>query len=143
MGRLLLTFGVVIGAGLFLAPVPGFDELERRPGTLVEARRDRFTPCRHGDCTRTLVTVRHEDGMWEYHFGDADLRELVEGEPITVWTYPEIRGLEGRRAWHAVQGDRVIRDHGPAATVDRRIRLVLAVLMPFLIGGGWWMARRS
>lgn len=141
-GVIFLTFGCVIGAGIILAPVPEFDDLERRPGTLVEARRDRFSPCRYGDCTRTLVTVRHDDGAWEYHFGDADPGELEEGAPITVWTYPEIRGLDRRRTWHAVQSGRVIRDHGPAATADRRIRLVLVALMPILIGAGWWMVRR-
>lgn len=67
---------------------------------------------------------------------------MEEGAPITVWTYPLIRGFDRRRAWHAAQDGRVIRDHGPAATVERRIRLVLVALMPILIGAGWWMARR-
>lgn len=141
-GVTLLVFGCVVAVGVAVAPVPDFDELQSRPGTLLDARRDRFSPCRSGDCTRTLVTVRHEDGTWEYHFGDADPARMEMGAPITVWTYPEIRGLDGRRVWHAVQNGRVIRDHGPTATVERRIRLVLILLMPFLIGLGWWMARR-
>lgn len=141
-GLLLLAVGGVIAASIVLVPVPDFEELEPRTGTLLDARRDRFSPCSRGDCTRTLVTVRHEEGSREYHFGDADLREMEEGEPITVWTYPEFRGLDRRRAWHAVQGDRVIRNHGPAAASDRGIRLVLGLLMPFLIGGGGWLALR-
>jgi hypothetical protein len=141
-GVALLAMGCLIAVAVVVAPVPAFDDLHRRPGTLVDARRDRFSPCRSGDCTRTLVTVRHEDGTWEYHFGDADPERMQVGEPITVWTYPTIRGLDGRRVWHAVQNGRVIRDHGRAATADRRIRLGLVLVMPFLIGIGWRLARR-
>lgn len=68
--------------------------------------------------------------------------EMEEGQPITVWTYPEIRGLDRRRAWHAVQRERVMRNHGPAAAADRGIRLALGLLMPLLIGGGGWLALR-
>jgi hypothetical protein len=141
VGVMLLGAGLVIVVALLLVPIPVFEDLEPRTGTLVEARRDRFSPCRYGDCTRTLVTVRYEDRIREYNFADVDPGTMEEGAPITVWTYPEIRGLDRQRAWHAMQDGRVIRDHGPAAAADRGIRVGLA-LLPVLVGAGWWITRR-
>lgn len=141
-GVILLGAGVLIAATLVLVPIPEFEDLIPRTGTLLEARRDRYSPCRSGDCTRTLVTVRYDDGIREYNFADANPDTMEEGSAITVWTYPEIRGLDRQRAWHAMQGGLVIRDHGPIAAADRRIRTALVLLMPVLIWAGWWIARR-
>ena len=142
VGIMLIAAGVLVVVSAVLVPIPPFDELESRPGTLIEASREGFSPCRWGDCTRTMVRVRHADGIRRYHFADADVAMLEEGEPITVWTYPEFRGFDRRRVWHAVQDGRVIRDHAVLATPDRRIRFGLLLLAPALLVGGGWVSRR-
>ena len=141
-GGVLVAFGLLVLAGLFVAPIPGFDELEARTGTVVEARRARFSPCRAGDCTRTVVAVRQGSEVREYHFGDTDPSRVEVGAPITVWTYPEIRGTARVRAWHAEQDGRVLLDHGPAAGSERTIRLWLGLFAPLGIIGGGWIALR-
>lgn len=88
-----------------------------------------------------MVSVRHPDGVRRYHFADADTALLDVGAPITVWTYPEIRGFDRRRVWHAEQRGRVIRDHASLSTADRRIRLALLLLAPALLLAGGWIAR--
>lgn len=140
-GLILVGSGTVVVVAAVMVPIPAFDELEPRPGTLVEARRERFSPCRRGDCTRTMVTIRHLDGVRRYHFADADTAALEAGAPITVWTYPEIRGFDRLRVWHAEQNGRVIRDHASLSAADRRIRIGLMLLAPILLLGGGWIAR--
>lgn len=143
-GLLLITFGLVILAATVLVPIPSFADLERRPGLLLDATRERFTPCRFGDCTRTIVTVRHADGVRRYHFADADTALLEVGSSITVWTYPEFRGFHRLRVWHAEQGARVIRDHASQSRSDRQIRIGLLLAAPlFLLGGGWIARHRD
>ena len=140
-GVLLIAVGVLVVGSAVMVPIPSFDQLERRDGMLVEASRERFTPCRRGDCTRTMVTVRHVDGTRRYHLADADTTLLEAGKPITIWTHPEFRGFDRRRAWHVVQGGWVIRDHATLATVDRRIRAGLLLLAPVLFVVGGWITR--
>lgn len=140
-GLALVAFGVLILATTVLVPIPAFEDLERRPGVLLEAVRERYSPCRSGDCTRTMVTVRHADGVGRYHFADADTASLKVGQPITVWTYPEFRGLDRVRAWHTEQGGRVIRDHERLSKADRTIRVALLLIAPFLLLGGGWIVR--
>lgn len=138
---MLIAAGVLVLVSAVLVPIPSFDDLRPRDGILMEANRERFSPCRRGDCTRTVVTVRHADGVHRYHFADADTAALEEGAPITVWTYPEFRGFDRRRVWHAVQNGRVIRDHAVLSAPDRRIRIGLLLLTPALLIGGGWISR--
>lgn len=140
-GIVLVLVAGGIGALAVLAPIPGFEELEARSGVVVEARRERFSPCRRGsgDCTRTMVTVRHGDAVRDYHFGDIDTAAFEAGEPITVWTHPHLRGTDQPRVWHAEQGGRVLREYAAEARSDRRIRGVLVTLMPFLLVAGAWI----
>lgn len=144
-GRLLLAVGLVILVALALVPVPDRADLNPRPGTLLDARHERFSPCRRAisDCTRTMITVRHPDGEARYNLADADPASMEVGAPITVWTYPEIRGFSRVRPWHVVQADRVIRDYAPQAADDRRIRLAFLLLCPVLLLGGGWLARKD
>lgn len=141
-GLLLLLAASVIAVAVVVAPIPDFEDLEPRTGTLVAAERERFSPCRSGDCTRTMVTVRHGAIVERYHFGDTDPARFRSGAPITVWTYPELRGLDRVRVWHAEHEGRVLREYGPLAAGDRRIRFWLVLLIPLLAGGGAWMFRR-
>jgi hypothetical protein len=140
-GLALVSFGVLILATAVFVPIPAFEDLEPRPGILLEAVRERYSPCRSGDCTRTMATVRHADGVTRYHFADADTATVEVGQPITVWTYPEFRGFDRVRAWHAEQGGRVIRDHERLSKADRRLRIALLALAPFLFLGGGWIVR--
>lgn len=142
VGLMLFALGLLIAAAVALVPIPEFDELDVRTGTLIDVRRERYSPCRRGDCLRTMITVRHDGAATDYHFADTDTTLFRPGDPITVRTHREIRGLDGVRVWHAEQAGRVLRDHASEAAVDRRIRLVLVLLMPFAVGGGWWILRR-
>lgn len=140
-GLVLIGFGLVILAAAALVPIPAFEDLDRRPGILLEAVRERFSPCTRGDCTRTIAVVRHADAVRRYHFADADTAALAVGSPITVWTYPEIRGFDRLRVWHAEQDGRVIRDHARLSRSDRRIRIGLLLIAPLMLLGGGWIVR--
>lgn len=140
-GVALVAFGVLILASAVLVPIPPFDDLERRPGTLLEAARERFSPCSRGDCTRTIATVKHADGVRRYHLADADTAALEVDAPITLWTYPEFRGFKRVRVWHVEQRGRVIRDHARLSRADRSIRIALLLMAPVLILGGGWIVR--
>lgn len=139
----MIVVGVTILATMVMVKIPAFEDLRPRQGTLVDASRERFSPCRRGDCTRTMVTVRHPDGEQRYHFADTDIEALDLDAPITVWTHPQLRGFDWLRVWHAEQGGRVIREHASLSTADRRIRLALLALVPVLFVAGGWLVRRG
>lgn len=140
-GLAFVAAGLAIVAMVYLGPIPEIEDLDVHSGTVVEARRERYRPCRRGDCTRTIVTVRHGGDEREYHFADVDTARFEVGAPITVWTYPVLRGTDRVRVWHAEQGGRVLREHDADARVDRRIRLAFILMVPLAIGGGAWIAR--
>ena len=142
LGMWLLLAAAVTGTAIIVIPIPDFEELEFREGVLVDARRERFRPCRSGDCTRTIVTVDHEGARAFYHFGDIATAALEVRAPITVGVYPEFLWSDRVRVWHAEQGGRILRDYSDAVAVDRRIRLGLLVLMPLLAASGIYLRRR-
>jgi hypothetical protein len=104
-----------------------------------------ITPCRSSssDCVRTVVDVRHDEGVRSYHFADTALADIQVGDPIELWVAPAIRGLDDERVWHAEQDGRRLRDYESQARADRRIISVLVPLAPFLMLGGLWLLRRD
>ena len=144
IGVLLVIVGVTILLAYWLAPVPDFDELERRVGIVEDARRERITVCRNSSnkCLHTVVDVRHADGSRSYNFAQVAVDDIVTGEEIVLWVAPSIKGLDDDRVWQAEQGGRRVRDYESQARADRRIIWILVPLGPFLIVGGYWLARR-
>ncbi len=51
VGVMLMACGLLAAAGVLLVPIPDFDALTPRAGTLVDARRERFSPCRRSVST--------------------------------------------------------------------------------------------
>lgn len=141
-GLLLVAASLVILAGILFAPVPDFEELEVRTGTVVSTERERYSPCRSGDCLRTMVTVRHADGVHRYHFAQTDPAVISVGEQITLRVAPHVSGLEAVRVWQAEQAGRIVREYGRQTSADRTIRLILAVLAPLLLLLGIRQMRR-
>jgi hypothetical protein len=143
LGVTLFFFGVVILLGYWLAPVPDFDELERRDSLVEDVRRERITFCRRssGDCRHTVIQVRHSGGSRNYNFAQTDPDEIAIGEEIVLWVAPSIKGLDSDRVWHAEQGGRIVRDYERQARADRKIIGIMLPLVPFLMFSGWWLIR--
>jgi hypothetical protein len=141
----MLGVGAVFLAAYWLAPVPDFDALEHRVGVALDARSERVTPCRRsaGDCLRTVVDVRHTEGVRSYNFADTPVSDVSVGAAIELWVAPAIRGLDDDRVWQAEQDGRRLRDYERQARADRRIISVLVPLAPLLMLGGLWLMRRD
>ena len=144
-GVALLIMGSVILLAALLVPVPEFEDLERRVGTVDAAREDRISFCRpgSGDCLHTVVEVRHNTGRQTYNFAQSLVSDIAVGEPIALWVAPPIIGLPGARVWQAEQGGRRIIDYEHQARGDRRIMWILIPLAPVLFAAGYWLVRRQ
>lgn len=140
----LIVIGVAFVAGYFLAPVPGFDDLEHRTGIVEDARRERITPCRHSssDCLHTVVDVRHADGVRSYNFAQTPVDDVHVEAEIELWVAASIKGLDSDRVWHAEQGGRVVRDYERQARTDRTLIWITVPLAPFFVFGGYRLAKR-
>ena len=143
IGVLLVAVGVMFLLGYWLAPVPDFDELERREGIVEDAHSERIRFCRNSssDCLHTVVDVRHADGLRSYNFAQAAVGDVVTGEDIVLWVAPSIRGLDDDRVWQAEQGGRRVRDYESQARADRWIIWIMVPLGPLLIFSGYRLAR--
>jgi hypothetical protein len=137
--------GALFLAAYWLAPVPDFDALSHRVGVVLEARRERITACRRSasDCLRTVVDVRHAEGVLTYNFADTPVSDVTVGAPIELWIAPTIRGLDDDRVWQAEQRGRRLRDYQHQARADRRIISVLVPPAPFLMLAGLWLLWRD
>lgn len=147
VGISLGVIGLLILVGSFVAPVPSFEDLERRTGVVEDVRDVRTTFCRqlraNDNCLHTVVDIRHPDGTRSYNFAQTPADDIAVGENIVLWVAPAIRGLGEMRVWQAEQGGRVLRDYESQARADRRIIWVMLPLAPILIALGYWLARRS
>ena len=135
--------GVTILLGLWLAPVPDFEELDRSVGIVERARRERIRFCRNSsnECLHTVVDVRHSDGSRSYNFAQTSVDDIAVGDEIVLFLAPSIRGLDDDRVWQAEQGGRRIRDYESQARADRRLIWLMGPLGPLLVAGGFWLAR--
>ncbi len=140
----LFLVGVILLLAYWLAPVPDFDELERRVGVVEDVRREEITFCRQSasDCQHTVVQVRHDSGARNYNFAQTDPDEIAIGAEIVLWVAPAIKGLDSDRVWQAEQGGQIIRDYERQARADRKLIGFMVPLAPFLIFGGLWLIRR-
>lgn len=141
-GGALIGCAILIGLSGLLVPLPAFEDLAQREGTVLEVRRERV-PCRVRECHRTMVSVRHGRGIRTYHFGDVDPATIEAGTPIRIAVHREFRTGTRERVWHAEQDGRVLLEYAGLAAVDRRLRLVLLLGAPLLLATGVWLIRRS
>lgn len=140
----LFLVGVVLLLAYWLAPVPDFDELERRVSVVADVRRDPIKFCRRsaGDCRHTVVQTRRDGDSRHYNFGRTDPDEIAIGAEIVLWVAPAIKGLDSERIWQAEQGGRRILDYEKQAGDDRTLIWIMVPLAPFLLFMGLWLIRR-
>lgn len=147
VGISLVVIGILILAASFLAPVPRFEDLERRTGVVEDARDQRTTFCRklwaHDSCLHTMVDVRHAEGLRSYNFAQTPVADISIGRDIVLWVAPSIRGLGDMRVWQAEQDGRVVRDYESQARADRRIIWIMVPLAPVLVILGYGLIRHS
>jgi predicted dithiol-disulfide oxidoreductase (DUF899 family) len=145
VGISLVVIGILILAASFLAPVPRFEDLERRTGVVEDARNQRTTFCRRltarDSCLHTVVDIRQAEGVESYNFAQTPVADIAIGRDIVLWVAPSIRGLGDMRVWHAEQDGRVVRDYESQARADRRLIWVMVPLAPVLVILGYWMIR--
>ena len=144
VGVALFLVGVVLLLAYGLAPVPDFEELERRVGVVEDVRREPIKLCRRsaGDCRHTVVQARSDGASRDYNFGRTDPDEILIGAEIVLWVAPAIRGLDGERIWQAEQAGRRILDYEKQAGGDRTLIAIMVPLAPVLILVGLWLIRR-
>lgn len=144
IGVALLFIGVVLLLAYWLAPIPGFEETERRVGVVEDVRRDPIRFCRRsgGDCRHTVVQTRGDGDGRGYNFGQVDPDEIAIDAEIVLWVSPAIKGLGIERIWQAEQDGRRIIDYEEQAGDDRTLRGVMVPLAPVLIFVGLWLIRR-
>jgi hypothetical protein len=143
-GLTLFALGLVIVLAYVLVPVPDKAELERRQGTVVDARRERFSPCRElaSDCFRTIVEVRDANGTRTYNFAQVAVSDVTTGAAIDLDVAPIVKGFDYERVWQAEQNGRRLIDYEHQARTDRRIIAVLLTSAPLFMIGGLLLARR-
>lgn len=145
VGVALLLVGAVLLLGYWLAPVPEFEELQRRVSLVEDVRRDPIKLCRRsaGDCRHTVVQAGSDGDVREYNFGQIDPDEIAIGAEIVLWVAPAIKGLGTERVWQAEQAGRRILDYEKQAGDDRNLIWIIVPLAPFLIIVGLWLIRAA